>query len=110
MSIVTDEILKKATETLHGEQMYNCAQSVVALCGHVELCDEMKQCGGGRAPEGLCGALHAALLLVPEDKREEVRQAFALEAGAEKCRDIKGTTGTSCQMCVAIATALASKY
>lgn len=38
---------------------YNCAQSVALGTGHPELEEELRSCGGGRAPEGFCGALHA---------------------------------------------------
>ena len=108
MSIVTEELLERATATLRQPPLrLNCSQSVLALCGIEGRMEEFAEFGGGRAPEGLCGALYAALRLVPDERREAVRRAFAAEAGAEKCLDIKKGTGTSCQMCVAIAAALA---
>ena len=108
MSVVTEELLEKATATLRQPpRRLNCAQSVLALCGNEGRIEEFAEFGGGRAPEGLCGALYAALQLVPDEKRGALRRAFAEEAGAEKCLDIKKGSGTSCQMCVAIAAALA---
>ena len=41
-------------------KMHNCAQAVAEGCGHPEMVAELASCGGGRAPEGLCGALHSA--------------------------------------------------
>ncbi len=108
MSIVTEQIFKEAADLFHQPPaMLNCSQSVMALCGRQDMVPEVKCFGGGRAPDGLCGALYAALLLVPEERHEEIKQAFAEEAGAVRCADIKNGNGTSCQMCVALATALA---
>ena len=107
MGIVSEELLSEASSVLRQPPLrLNCAQSVAAMCGAEGRVDEFAEFGGGRAPEGLCGALYAALQLVPEDRRAVVRNAFALEAGAEKCVEIKRGTGTSCQMCVAIGAAL----
>ena len=88
-------------------RMLNCAQSVAALCGREELSDGLAGYGGGRAPEGLCGALYAAMSLVPEARRAELRRRFAEEAGDETCSAIKNGKRTSCVDCVALATALA---
>jgi len=108
MGIASEKLLDEAASVLRQPPLrLNCAQSVLALCGIENRLDEFSEHGGGRAPGGLCGALYAALQLVSEDRRDDVRKAFAAEAGAEKCQDIKRGTGTSCQMCVAIATALA---
>lgn len=81
---------------------HNCAQAVMAGCGDASRVDEMAACGGGRAPGGLCGALHAAILLRP-DRAEDLRRAFAESVGALTCRDIKTGTGTPCTACVATA-------
>ena len=39
---------------------YNCAQTVYAAFkgGDAEGLEELSKCGGGKAPEGLCGALY----------------------------------------------------
>ena len=108
MGIVSDDLLNGATAILRQPpRRLNCSQSVLALCGIEDRMEEFAEFGGGRAPGGLCGALYAALQLVPEERRGALRRAFAAEAGAEKCLDIKRGAGTSCQMCVAIAAALA---
>lgn len=88
-------------------RMLNCAQSVAALTGREEQVDGLSGYGGGRAPEGLCGALYAALSLVPEEKRAALQEAFGREAGAVRCADIKNGSGTPCADCVALAVALA---
>ena len=88
---------------------YNCAQAVALGNGHEEQKEDLARCGGGRAPGGICGALHAALLLAPEDQREAIQAEFQRQAGALTCREIKGQTGTPCLQCVEIATALLEK-
>ena len=41
-------------------KLHNCAQAVADGMGRKDLVLELAACGGGRAPEGLCGALHSA--------------------------------------------------
>ena len=85
---------------------YNCAQSVAVGAGREELVSELASCGGGRAPEGRCGALHAALLLAPPEKRAAILEQFRAAAGAVTCREIKGGTGFPCVQCVETAARL----
>lgn len=85
---------------------HNCAQAVMEGCGGTpEQVAAMADCGGGRAPGGLCGALHAALTLRPDDA-EAIKAAFAREVGALTCRDIKTKVGTPCPLCVECAAKL----
>ncbi len=85
---------------------HNCAQAVMEGCGGTpEQVAEMAACGGGHAPGGLCGALHAALLLRPDDA-EAIKAAFLREVGALTCRDIKTKAGTPCPVCVETAARL----
>ena len=82
---------------------YNCAQSVAAGAGREDLTSDFAAMGGGRAPEGLCGALYAALQLLPEEKQEAAREAFLARAGSLYCREIKSGTVFSCAECVELA-------
>jgi hypothetical protein len=86
---------------------HNCAQAVAAGCGHPELAGELASCGGGRAPEGRCGALHAALLMLPPERREAARQAFIQANGSEFCKELKSVHRVPCTQCVAVAAGLA---
>lgn len=82
-------------------KMHNCAQAVAAGAGDETLSAELQSCGGGRAPGGRCGALHAALLLTPEDSHAELINRFCAAAGAETCREIKaGNPPYPCAECV----------
>jgi len=84
-------------------KQHNCAQAVAAGAGRDDLVPQMAACGGGRAPGGTCGALHAALMLLSEAKRAEAEERFAKIAGATTCHEIKTQTGTPCVKCVATA-------
>lgn len=90
-------------------RLHNCAQAVACGCGHCELKDQLASCGGGRAPEGVCGALYAAGLVVGEENREKVYQDFISENGSSLCRELKANS-VPCPKCVETAAALAEKY
>lgn len=85
----------------------NCAQSVASGCGRRDLVAELADCGGGHAPGGRCGALHAALLMSPPERREELRRAFVAETGSELCRELKTVFHVPCVKCVGLAAELA---
>ena len=89
---------------------HNCAQAVACGCGHCELKEELSSCGGGRAPEGRCGALHAAMLLVQEPSdAEKIRQEFIEANTSEFCHELKAAA-IPCHKCVEWGSALAEKY
>ncbi|MBQ8754448.1 MAG: hypothetical protein IJZ19_05410 [Lentisphaeria bacterium] len=87
----------------------NCAQAVAAGFDRDDLIAGLGACGGGRAPEGNCGALHAALQLLPAALHDAVKADFARNAGALKCVEIKAN-GFPCKECVALAAELVEKY
>lgn len=92
-------------------ESYNCAQAVMALTGREEACGELRGCGGGNAPGGLCGALYAALLRTPAEHHDDVKKEFAAMAnGATTCREVKTIGKFPCLDCVATATLLVRKY
>lgn len=91
-------------------KLHNCAQAVAAGAGREEMAADLAVCGGGRAPEGLCGALHAALLLVEAENHQALKDEFLAAAGALTCKDIKGSTHYPCVECVRLAADLAEKY
>jgi hypothetical protein len=88
---------------------YNCAQSVAMAFGRDDLVAPLKTCGGGRAEGGLCGALHATLLLLPENKWETVKKQFHDRAGNTLCRIIRREGNTPCVDCVRIAVNLVTE-
>lgn len=90
-------------------RMHNCAQAVAAGFDRDDLLSELAVCGGGRAPEGNCGALHAALQLIPAEHRDSAKAEFTKTAGAARCMEIKAN-GFPCKDCVALAAELVEKY
>lgn len=89
---------------------HNCAQSVAAGAGREDLLPELASCGGGRAPEGLCGALYTLLKLAPESAHDRLRRAFAAQAGALTCREIKTGSKFPCKECVRLAAELSEEF
>lgn len=86
--------------------MYNCAQTLCAAFGREDLLEPMKACGGGKAPDGICGALYGAMQVAPE-RAEELKAAFIAANGAWQCRELKGgERRVACQQCVAVAAKL----
>jgi len=81
----------------------NCAQSVAKAFGQDDLAALLETCGGGRSEGGLCGALYAALLLLPEDKQDTAKAQFKNKAGNVLCRAIRQEGQTPCVECVRIA-------
>ena len=88
----------------------NCAQSVLygwrEVSGDTSIpLDEVKLFGGGRAPDGLCGALHTACLVAP-DRAEALKQNFAARLGSLYCKELRAANVHPCETCVTQATEL----
>lgn len=96
---------------VNGNKKHNCAQAVIAGFKDAfslddDLVAKFAACGGGRAPEGRCGALHAAQFILERRKSEDVKECedtFFLGAGSVKCREIKSLKKLSCLGCVEMA-------
>ncbi|HTI99125.1 MAG TPA: C-GCAxxG-C-C family protein [Dongiaceae bacterium] len=89
---------------------YNCAQAVLhgyqTVTGdRVLSVADFKPFGGGRAPEGLCGALYAATRIAPH-AAETLKAEFARRTGATTCRVLKGQLHHPCPACVSTAVEL----
>ena len=82
---------------------YNCAQKVAFAHGATQPeIEGLSKMGGGRAPDGLCGALYSALQFSREDARQGVQDAFQDKLGAIHCRELKAK-GVPCSQCIATA-------
>jgi hypothetical protein len=82
----------------------NCAQSVIhafrEVTGNTSLAlSDFKPHGGGRAPDGLCGALHAACAAAPE-QAEALKAQFAARLGSLYCRELRAAKRHPCEVCV----------
>ncbi len=90
----------------------NCAQAVALAWKdkkqpesdhHIRFSDF----GNGEAPDGLCGALHAACELAGKTNQEKLKSEFSrLAEGHTTCRDIRRNRIMPCSECVATAAGL----
>lgn len=94
------------------ERRLNCAQSIFWAFQErykvpPEKIQEAKNYGGGRAPLGRCGALHAALELAKDPHTQEwIAKNFLEKAGSELCKEIRKQKRISCAGCVELASDL----
>ena len=81
-------------------KLYNCAQAVAKTFKRDDLVESLKSCGGGNAPDGLCGALYAAMLLAGEEQTETVKEQFHKVIGHLQCKAIRKDGQATCAVCV----------
>lgn len=91
-----------------GYQKLNCAQSIAqafkdGLDAPQDIVDQLGACGGGRAPEGQCGSLYAAKVMLGKTHPEVIKdceEALMASAGSIHCRAIRASKKLSCVGCV----------
>lgn len=102
----------RAKEYFHlAPHNWNCTQAIhKSQQEYTQLSDEdielyYRPMGGGKAPQGMCGALYAIHTLAGDDKTlvERLTSLFAERAGGISCRELKGKCGLSCLELVDIA-------
>jgi len=91
----------------------NCAQAILkGFQKEFDITDqeieEFRALGGGRAQDGLCGALYSAERLLSQAGRPGIREEFKSRVGETHCLAIK-TTKFPCIDCVRIADELLDK-
>jgi len=100
----------------NGARRLNCAQSVAIMLeregvfSHEEF-EALAGCGNGRAPEGYCGGVFAAISALEKIGADSVAQfetQFAARASSLKCEEIKRARVLTCSQCVAYAAELVS--
>jgi hypothetical protein len=102
------EISEKAAALyLQRPKKYNCAQAVAAAFDRFDLLETLASCGGGKAPEGLCGALFAAISLSDPAGHENIRKQFKQEIGHCECQSIRQSRPAGCADCVRCAAGFA---
>lgn len=90
----------------------NCAQCVALAWSEKDEpsaphADHFANAGGGKAPDGLCGALFAARELAGEAHQNELTERFKNRAdGQTTCRAIRSNRIMPCADCVALAAEL----
>jgi hypothetical protein len=104
--------MKKSAVEYYKTCRGNCAQAVALAWKdkkqpesdhHIRFSDF----GNGQAPDGLCGALHAACDLAGSHLKERLKEKFSQQAaGHTTCRDIRRNRIMPCSECVATAAGL----
>ncbi len=101
----------EAIKLFHGREGFNCAQAVLKTFQErfnlsEGIIKEASSAGGGRAKDGMCGALYA-VKLITEDLDpsffEKIKRNFKEETGSTFCREIRRLNKLSCRECVALA-------
>ena len=99
---------KNAEEFFHKKpENWNCAQAILkAYQEEFNISDfeieTFQAFGGGRAKDGICGALFAAEKLLQETKSGSIKKDFEKEVGSLFCKEIKAEK-FPCADCVRIA-------
>ena len=91
-----------------GHKKLNCAQCVAHVFKDQLNSDEetlklFAGYGGGKAPEGYCGAFYAARWFLEQNKPEKIdeyRDLFIAQAGSTKCKEIRTHKKLSCVECI----------
>jgi hypothetical protein len=108
--------MKKTAGEYYRARKGNCAQAVAFAWGakHPGGPDAEKAfagCGAGRAPGGLCGALHAACALAGAAAEEPIKRAFAERTGGLlTCKEIRAARALPCNGCVELAAELLERH
>ncbi len=104
--------MKEAATEHYKARRGNCAQAVALAWKDKKQPDSehhhhFADCGNGRAPNGLCGALHAACELAGDSLKETLKKNFSQQAsGHTACREIRRNRTLPCAECVATAAGL----
>ena len=92
----------------YGHKKLNCGQTIVhAFKDKFSLSDELipqfEGFGGGKAPEGHCGAFYAAKVILENrhpDKLKDCESSLLTHAGSTKCKNIRSSRKLTCIGCI----------
>ena len=99
---------KKSIEYFHvAPENLNCAQSILkGFQKEFDISEEeiaaYKAYGGGRAEDGICGALFAAKRLIGQKEQQNIENEFQREIEFIYCKELKKNK-KACAECVALA-------
>jgi len=93
---------------LEGNPRLNCGQAVAQAFKEKfglsnDFITALDSTGYGKAPEGVCGALYAAQIIlcqIGNAKTKEIFKTFSDHAGSVYCSDIRKLRKVSCVGCV----------
>jgi len=108
--------MKRIASDYYKNRHGNCAQAVVVAwykktAKNADLVEELSNCGHGKAPDAICGALHAIHRLVDKDNAAKLDIKFKDAAGGySKCWEIRTAKTLQCVECVEVAADLLEKH
>ena len=104
--------IAEESKKFHADKRGNCAMAVAygyaratgkSEAEAVAAAEMFRSFGGGKAPEGSCGALYAAKMMQP-DHAESIDEFFRRGAkGYTKCAEIRPNKIIPCNRCVELA-------
>lgn len=109
----------KATDAIrlfHGKEQFNCTQAVLkafqAESGvSKEAIFAAASAGGGKALGGVCGALHAAKVLLDDQGLfKNIADQFSQRAGSDQCYQIRMNRQIPCRGCVSLSAELLENH
>lgn len=106
----------KAKTLFRGRERLNCAQAVLtAFQSTSGMADESIRIAGslgaGRAEGAVCGALHAAKMLLDDPAvLQSIERDFAAKAGSLLCKQIRKLKELSCRDCVGLSAQLLAQH
>jgi hypothetical protein len=91
-----------------GGERLNCGQAILSAFKEKfplpdQTIDRFKGYGGGKAPEGYCGAFYAVKSILETHfpgKFKNAEQTFLTQAGSTKCKEIRASRKLSCLGCI----------
>jgi len=103
--------VEKAKAHYLGKQGYkklNCAQTIVNAFKDKfglseDLVEQFSANGGGRTPDGQCGSLYAAKVMLEKThpaKIKDCENVLLIHGGSTKCREIRALKKLPCVGCV----------
>ena len=90
----------------HPDYKFNCAQAIAfTQTEDMELVQEFKNCGSGKAEGGVCGALFAALLIATKKglDAKTIENKFIADIGSVSCKEICTKKLATCEKCIDVA-------
>ena len=109
---MNNETIANLSKEFHAAKRGNCAMSVAygyaratgkSEAEAVDAAEMFRNFGGGRAPDGQCGALYAAKMMQP-DHADAIEEFFKRGAqGFTKCQEIRPNKVIPCNRCVELA-------
>ena len=109
---MNNESIASLSKEFHAAKRGNCAMSVAygnaratgkSEAEAVASAEMFRNFGGGKAPNGQCGALYAAKMMQP-DHAEAIEDFFKRGAqGFTRCKEIRPNKVIPCNRCVELA-------